>query len=99
MIQMPTPALTEVAAMISSGRLERMTRKLKRLIGATEVVVAFTATPTVRAAERHYQLVENWAQFPPGVTKWGAATGVAVDAHDNVYVLHRNEAMPIMVFD
>ena len=51
------------------------------------------------AAESHYQLVENWAQFPPGVTKWGAATGVDVDSHDNVYVFHRNEAMPIMAFD
>jgi len=68
------------------------------------VVVAFLAMAAissirVQAARSHYQLVENWAQFPPGVTKWGAATGVAVDAHDNVYVLHRNEAMPIMVFD
>lgn len=51
------------------------------------------------AAESHYHLVDNWAQFPPGVTRWGAATGVDVDAHDNVYVLHRNESMPIMVFD
>lgn len=85
--------------MISSGRLERMTRTLKPFMGATAVVVALWAPATMRAAESHYQLVENWAQFPPGVTKWGAATGVAVDAHDNVYVLHRNEAMPIMVFD
>ncbi len=81
-----------------------MTRPLKRLIGATAVVLAFAATATISsvrvcAAESHYQLVEHWVQFPPGVTKWGAATGVAVDAHDNVYVLHRNEAMPIMVFD
>ena len=33
------------------------------------------------------------------MTKWGAATGVDVDAHDNVYVFHRNDAMPIMAFD
>jgi len=52
-----------------------------------------------QAADRRYRVVENWAQFPPGVTKWGSATGVDVDRHDNVYVLHRNEAMPIMVFD
>jgi DNA-binding beta-propeller fold protein YncE len=81
-----------------------MTSTLKHLISATAVVVALTGTAMVssvrvRAAESHYRLVENWAQFPPGVTKWGAATGVAVDAHDNVYVLHRNETMPIMVFD
>jgi DNA-binding beta-propeller fold protein YncE len=51
------------------------------------------------AAEAQYRVVENWAQFPAGVTKWGAATGVDVDSQDNVYVLHRNEAMPVMVFD
>ena len=82
-----------------------MTRGFKDLIAAVIVAaVAFGAAATLRttrvqAAESHYQLVENWAQFPPGVTKWGAATGVDVDAHDNVYVLHRNESMPIMVFD
>jgi len=67
-------------------------------------VVALVATlaidtASVRAEETHYQLAENWAQFPPGVTRWGAATGVDVDSHDNVYVFHRNESMPIMVFD
>jgi hypothetical protein len=50
-------------------------------------------------ADSRYHLVENWVQFPPGVTKWGAATGVDVDSQDNVYVLNRNDAMPIMVFD
>lgn len=60
---------------------------------------AIIATVRARAAEAHYQEVKNWAQFPAGVTKWSAATGVDVDADDNVYVLHRNEAMPIMVFD
>ena len=54
---------------------------------------------TAQAADRRYRVVENWAQFPPGVTKWGSATGVDVDRNDNVYVLHRNETMPIMVFD
>jgi len=52
-----------------------------------------------QAADTHYRVVENWARFPPGVTRWGSATGVDVDRHDNVYVLHRNEKMPIMVFD
>jgi DNA-binding beta-propeller fold protein YncE len=62
------------------------------------VVAAGFGSP-LRAAESHYQPVENWAQFPPGVTKWGTATGVDVDRQDNVYVLHRNESMPVMVFD
>ncbi|MEO8126773.1 MAG: peptidyl-alpha-hydroxyglycine alpha-amidating lyase family protein, partial [Bryobacteraceae bacterium] len=51
------------------------------------------------AAESHYQRVENWAHFPPGVEKFGAATGVDVDARGNVYVLHRNDLMPVIVFD
>jgi len=75
-----------------------MTRTFKTFL-ATVAALASTATIPIQAAESHYQLVENWAQFPPGVTKWGAATGVDVDARDNVYVLHRNESMPIMAFD
>ena len=60
---------------------------------------ATLALPRARAAETHYELVENWAHFPPEVTKWGSATGVDVDPHDNVWVFHRNDAMPIMGFD
>lgn len=51
------------------------------------------------AAQDHYRLVDHWAQFPDGIPGWESATGVDVDAHDNVYVFHRNESMPIMVFD
>ncbi len=51
------------------------------------------------ASTSSYRRVENWAQFPKGMTAWGAATGVDVDAKDNVYVFHRNEAMPIVVFN
>ncbi len=81
-----------------------MTLRFNNLTAVAAIVVAFAAAATIhtvraQAAESHYQVVENWAQFPPGVTKWGSATGVDVDAHDNVYVLHRNQAMPIMVFD
>src|SRR5690348_6629204 len=76
----------------------------KNLIVVSLGVVAFGAmlaiyTEPIPAAEIHYHAVENWAKFPPGVTKWGSATGVDVDSHDNVYVFHRNESMPIMVFD
>jgi DNA-binding beta-propeller fold protein YncE len=76
----------------------------KHFLAVATRVVAFGTmaavdTVAMRAAESHYQLVENWAQFPPGVTKWSAATGVDVDRYDNVYVLHRNESMPIMAFD
>jgi DNA-binding beta-propeller fold protein YncE len=83
---------------------EHMARTLKSVLAVTALAVACWEMATiqtvrVRAAESNYRLVENWAQFPSGVTKWGAATGVDVDGQDNVYVLHRNESMPIMVFD
>jgi DNA-binding beta-propeller fold protein YncE len=56
---------------------------------------AFAQTPSTS-----YKVVENWAQFPDGVTKWGGATGVDIDPRNgNIYVFHRNEAMPIMAFD
>ena len=54
---------------------------------------------SLQGADSQYKLADHWAHFPAGVTKWGAATGVDVDAQDNVYVLHRNDAMPIMIFD
>src|SRR5215467_6594669 len=62
-------------------------------------VILAIHTVRIPAAEIHYHLVENWAQFPPGVTTWSAATGVDVDSDDNVYIFHRNESMPIMAFD
>jgi DNA-binding beta-propeller fold protein YncE len=61
--------------------------------------VGAPAAPAAAEDTGHYRLVENWVQFPPEVTKWGSATGVDVDSHDNVYVFHRNDAMPIMAFD
>jgi len=73
-----------------------MTRVFRCLFAVT---AGLMATGAAAGAESHYRLADNWAQFPAGITKWGAATGVDVDAHDNVYVFHRNEAMPIMVFD
>jgi DNA-binding beta-propeller fold protein YncE len=75
-----------------------MSRRFKSLLAVAAVVAAFS-TMHVRAAGSHYRLVENWAQFPAGVTKWDAATGVDVDMRDNVYVFSRNASMPIMAFD
>src|SRR6187399_3658551 len=78
------------------------TTVIKRMVAAAAALVAIVALHSARprAAEPgRYQQVENWAQFPPGVTKWDPATGVDVDAEDNVYVFHRNQSMPIMVFD
>ena len=51
------------------------------------------------AAQSSYEVVENWAQFPEGVSAWSPATGVDIDPRGNIYVFHRNEAMPIMAFD
>src|SRR4029077_17180537 len=45
------------------------------------------------------RFVDKWATFPAGMTAWSGATGVDIDAKGNIYVFHRNPAMPIMVFD
>jgi hypothetical protein len=73
---------------------------MRRLTAAVAALVAALGVLGVRAADTgHYRLVENWVQFPPEVATWGMATGVDVDAHDNVYVFHRHPLMPIMAFD
>lgn len=62
------------------------------------ILLTLVAAVTARAADS-YQLVGKWAEFPAGFTDWESATGVDVDAQDNVYVFQRNTPMPIMVFD
>lgn len=69
---------------------------------ATLVLVSLIAAGVAAAQDTSgssYKLVENWVQFPAGMTAWGSATGVDVDAKDNLYVFHRNEAMPVVVFN
>jgi DNA-binding beta-propeller fold protein YncE len=72
---------------------------MTRILLVTFFALFVMAGPAVAQDTGHYRLVENWVQFPPEVTKWGSATGVDVDSKDNVYVFHRNDAMPIMAFD
>ena len=72
---------------------------MKTQLTAFLLASALAAGIAAAQSDTSYQLVENWAQFPPGMTAWGAATGVDVDAQGNVYVFQRNEAMPIVAFD
>ena len=75
---------------------------MKRLLAVFAVFTAIGALYDGRARAQdtdHYQLVENWAHFPPAVAKWGSATGVDVDSRDNVYVFQRHPEMPIIAFD
>jgi DNA-binding beta-propeller fold protein YncE len=73
---------------------------MKHIALALATTAALQLSPGAQVAgPAHYRLVDHWAQFPPGVSKWEAATGVDVDSHDDVYVFQRNEAMPIMAFD
>ena len=75
---------------------------MKRLLAVFAVFTAIAALYDGRARAQdtgHYQLVENWAHFPPAVAKWGSATGVDVDSRDNVYVYQRHPEMPIIAFD
>lgn len=65
------------------------------LVSALVAGIAAAQTPSTGS----YRRVENWAHFPAGMTAWGSATGVDVDAKDNVYVFQRNEEMPIVAFN
>jgi hypothetical protein len=65
----------------------------------TLVVLPALHPSNVRAAGATYQLIENWAQLPPG-TAWGVMSWVATDARGNVYAFQRDEpASKVIVFD
>lgn len=72
---------------------------IRTLVLAMVAAAVLTAAAPVQAQQSHYRLVENWVQFPDGITKWGAATGIDIDSRGTIYVFHRNESMPIMAFD
>ena len=64
-----------------------MQRELnKQVLAIAIVLMAIVAVATmrpskVRAADEKYQLVENWAQLPPGM-QWGVMSAVDIDSHD-----------------
>jgi NHL repeat len=74
---------------------------MNRVVTAIVVItLAYAGAAQAQTAESSYQWVDGWAKFPAGVTAWSAATGVDIDPRSgNIYVFHRNEAMPIMAFD
>ena len=74
---------------------------MNRIAAALIVIsIGFAGAARAQSAGGSYQVVENWATFPDGVTAWSAATGVDIDQRNgNIYVFHRNESMPIMAFD
>src|SRR5437868_13794467 len=63
-------------------------------------VVAFCVGACLAAGEAGgYRLVRDFFHPPPGL-KLGAVSGVATDAADNLYVLHRGDPKrPLLVFD
>lgn len=74
-------------------------KRLAIVLSVLAVLVTARSAPVGAASGAHYVLVDHWVHFPAGVEKWGMATGVDVDAHDNVYVFNRIPAFPIMAFD
>jgi sugar lactone lactonase YvrE len=73
-----------------------MNCKLKiRILAVTMLLVALVAATVlhpskVRAADGDYQLVENWAQLPPGM-QWGVMSAVDIDSHGTIYAFKRSE--------
>ena len=76
-----------------------MRSSVRRLVLVLMVFLAVAGAARAQTGAGSYQVVENWAQFPDGVAGWSAATGVDIDPKGNIYVFHRNPAMPIMAFD
>ena len=74
---------------------------MKHLLIAFAVSTIIAAgSAQAQTAASNYETVEHWAAFPEGITAWGAVTGVDIDPRSgNIYVFHRNPAMPIMAFD
>lgn len=71
-----------------------------RMVMAMALVMMTASSAPAQEAASNYETVENWATFPEGITAWSAATGVDIDPRSgNIYVFHRNPAMPIMAFD
>ena len=50
------------------------------------------------ADDLRYELVTDWPSLPRGV-EFGDVSGVAVDSHDHVFVLHRGSRTPILAFE
>src|ERR1700681_3309289 len=73
-----------------------MQRELnKQVLALATVLIAVVAVVTVRpskvhAADEKYQLVENWAQLPPGM-QWGVMSAVDIDSHGTIYAFKRSE--------
>jgi sugar lactone lactonase YvrE len=73
-----------------------MRRELnKRVLAVMLVLIASAGVATihsskVRAADQKYQLVENWAQLPPGM-QWGVMSAVDIDSHGTIYAFKRSE--------
>jgi hypothetical protein len=68
---------------------------IKRVLAVTLVLIASAGVATihsskVRAADEKYQLVENWAQLPPGM-QWGVMSAVDIDSHGTIYAFNRSE--------
>jgi len=68
------------------------------VIGCAAVLTLLPLPGALGYAAATYQLVENWAQLPPG-TRWSQAISVDIDMHGTVYVFHRDREMPIRAFD
>ena len=76
-----------------------MSRVRIAVVCAAVVLQSAASRPSIAAESGSYRFVDNWATFPEGMTAWSSATGVDIDAKGNIYVFHRNPAMPIIAFD
>lgn len=68
--------------------------------GIVFVLLALTVpgNPYAQTGSDDYTVVHGWPEVPIGFV-FGAASGVAVDSHNHVWLLHRGPTRSIMAFD
>ena len=77
-------------------QVQRLRKKLLSLL-AILCLGAFAAAAQQAEATGGWQVVHGWPQLPEDFA-FGQVSGIAVDSHDHVFVLHRGKR-PIMYFE
>src|SRR5262249_22440301 len=114
-MRVPAPGLNPGAAQFCSGRQgkreEAMTRKALTLLAAVAGMILLPGAGALAQSARSVPTFEVDAAWPKVPSQWklGDASSFAIDAQDNVWLLHRPRTLkpeeaamaapPVMVFD
>lgn len=76
-----------------------MKRQLLAVTAVTVLAAAMIPSATIRAVEGEYQLVDNWARFPPGMSHWGVMPALSIDSRGTIYAFQRGDPSLVILFD